>query len=211
MSAQPKATPVATSETLFVGSGGGMAMGGMGGFGGGGFGGPGRGRPGGGRPGRGPGGGFGGRGSKPLFAVRPGATGDITLKGGAKSSESIAWHLPQAGPTTASPLLYDGLLYILEERGGILACYDAKTGKQQYKERISGAGGFTASPWAYDGKVFCLDDSGTTHVIQAGSKFRVLGVNRLTGMAWSSPAVANGSVFLRTVDRLYCIRNSDKK
>ncbi len=201
MSAQPKATPVATDDLLYVGSGGGFAMGGMGGTGG--FGRPGTGRAGGGFR---PKGGFGAGGSKPLFAVKPGAKGDITLKPGEKSSESIAWHAPQAGPTTASPLLYDDLLYILDERGGVLVCLDAKSGKQIYKERINGARGFTSSPWAYDGKVFCLDDSGTTHVVQAGKEFKQLGTNTLSGMTWSSPAVANGSLFLRTVDHLYCIR-----
>jgi outer membrane protein assembly factor BamB len=197
-SAQPKATPVANDEILFVGAGGGFAMGGMGAFGG----------PGGGSKGGGPKGGFGGGGgSKPLFAVKAGAKGDISLKDGAKSSDAIAWHSTQAGPTTASPLLYDGLLYILEERGGILACYDSKNGKQQYKERISGARGFTSSPWAYDGKIFCLDDSGSTHVVQAGREFKLLGSNTLSGMTWSTPAVANGALYLRTVDHLYCIRS----
>jgi outer membrane protein assembly factor BamB len=128
---------------------------------GGGPGGFGRGGPG----GRGGAGGFGGSGGKPLFAVKAGASGDITLKDGAKSNDGVAWSLPNAGPATASPLLYDGHLYVLEDRG--LTCYDARTGKQVYKERLSGAGGFTSSPWAYDGKVFCLDDRGTTYVVKA--------------------------------------------
>src|SRR5205823_9088446 len=160
--------------------------------------------------GKGPPGGFGGPGgmgggARPLFAVKAGASGDVTPKGGS-ASESIAWHQTQAGPSTASPLLYDGRLYVLEERGGLIACLDAKTGKQLYKERIPGARGFTASPWAYEGKVFCLDDAGTTHVLKAGSEFEVVGANRLGEMAWASPAVAGGAVFLRTVDHLYCIR-----
>jgi outer membrane protein assembly factor BamB len=192
MSGQPKASPVATDELLFVGTGGGPGGFGMGG-------------------GFGPGGkgGFGGGGSRPLVAVKPGASGDITLKGGAKSSDAIAWSLPQAGPQTPSPLVYEGHLYILEERGGVLSCYDAKSGKQKYKERIPGARGFTSSPWAYDGKIFCLDDGGTTHVVQTGSEFKVLGKNTLGEMCWSSPAAAGGALFLRTVDHLYCIRTAD--
>src|SRR5205807_1489474 len=95
--------------------------------------------------------------NKPLFAVKTGASGDITLKDGAKSNDGVAWHLPQAGPSTASPLLYDGKLYIVEDRG-FLGCHDAATGKQVYRERLNGARGFTSSPWAYDGKVFLLDD-----------------------------------------------------
>jgi outer membrane protein assembly factor BamB len=190
MTGQSKATPVASAELLYVGTGGGP-----GGFGGG---------PGGGRFGGGGEGGMGG--VRPLFAVKAGASGDITLKGGAESNDGIAWHLPKAGPPTASPLLYNGHLYVVEDRGGLVSCHDAKTGKQLYRERVPGARGFTSSPWAYDGKVFCLDDSGTTHVLQAGPEFRVLGKNAVGEMCWSSPAVAGGALFLRTVDHLYCFK-----
>ena len=182
MTGQCKASPVASDELLYVGSGGGF-----GGFGG------------------GPGG-FGGSGAKPLFAVKAGASGDLTLKAGAKANAGIAWYLPQAGPSTASPLLYQGRLYILEERGGLLSCYDAKTGRRLYRERLTGARGFTSSPWAYDGKVFCLDEDGATFVVQAGPAFKLLGKNNLDQMSWSSTAIADGKLFLRTVDYLYCIK-----
>jgi hypothetical protein len=56
--------------------------------------------------------------------------------------------------------------------------------------------------------VFCLDDNATTHVVEAGPTFKVIGKNPLEGMCWSSPAVAGGAVFLRTVDHIYCIRNA---
>jgi outer membrane protein assembly factor BamB len=189
LNGQPKATPVASPDLLYVGAGGGP-----GGFG---FGG---GPPGGG------GGRFGGGGARSLFAVKAGASGDITLKSGERSNEGVAWRLPQAGPSTASPLLYEGHLYIVEDRGGLLSCYDARTGKQLYKERLQGARGMTSSPWACDGKVFCLDDSGTTHVVQAGPEFKLLSQNTIEEMFWSSPAVAGGALFLRGVDYLYCIR-----
>jgi outer membrane protein assembly factor BamB len=182
MSGQPKASPVADSEMLYVGTGGGP-----GGFGG-------RGEP------------EAETGKRPLVAVKAGASGDITPKEGEQSPSGIAWYLPQAGPATASPLLYEGLLYVLEERNGLLSCYDAHTGKQLYKERLPGARGFTSSPWACDGKVFCLDDSGTTHVIQAGPQFKLLGKNQLNEMCWASAAVAGGDVFLRTIDHLYCFK-----
>jgi outer membrane protein assembly factor BamB len=128
------------------------------------------------------------------------------LKGGATSRDGVAWQLPQAGPPTATPLLYGGHLYILEERGGLLSCYDAKTGKQVYKERLPGARGFTSSPWAADGKVYFLDDGGTTYVVQAGPEFKVLGKNALDEMCWASPAVAGGGLLVRTVDALYCVK-----
>ncbi len=146
-------------------------------------------------------------GSSPLFAVKAGAAGDISLKSGETSNASVAWHRTRSGPSIASPLLYDGYLYILEQRGGILACYDAKTGKPAYdKVRISGAKGFSSSPWAYDGKIFCLDEDGQTFVLAAGPKYKLLGKNALGEMFWSSPAIAGGSLLLRGVENLYCVR-----
>jgi outer membrane protein assembly factor BamB len=175
------ATPVGDDERLYVGC--------EAGFGGGGFGG-----------GRG---GFGGGGGA-LFAVRAGASGDLTLKEGETSNAGVAWSQPRGGPEKASPLVYQGHLYVLRQ-GGLVTCYDARTGQQVYRERLPGAAAFWASPWAGDGKVFCLDDRGTTHVIQAGPKFKVLGKNAIDEMFWSSPAVAGGALFLRGVDHLYCI------
>ena len=106
----------------------------------------------------------------------------------------------------ASPLLYDGQLYVLDQRGGKCTTYDAKTGKQIYQERVPGAKGFTSSPWAYDGKVFLLDDEGQTFVIEAGKEFKVLGKNPLNEMFWSSPAIAGGALYLRGIDHLFCVK-----
>jgi outer membrane protein assembly factor BamB len=186
MTGQPKASATAGPDLLYVGTGGGP-----GGFGGAG----GRG---------GPGGEF--SGARPLVAVKAGASGDITLKDGEESNDGIAWYLPNAGPATPTPLLYEGLLYVLDDRNGLVSCYDAKSGKQVYKKRLPGARGFTSSPWAYGGKVFCLDDAGTTHVLKAGREFKVLGKNTIPEMCWSTPAVAGDALVLRTVDHLYCIK-----
>jgi outer membrane protein assembly factor BamB len=187
LSSQPKASPVASPDLLYVGSGGGFEFGGFGGGGG-------------------QGGGFGMSRNKPLFAIKAGASGDITLKDGAKSSAGVAWSLSRGGPSTASPLLHDGYLYILEERGGLITCFDAKTGKQVYKERLQGAGGFTSSPWACKDKLFCLDDNGTTYVVQAGPNFKQLAQNNLGEQCWATPAAAGGAIFVRGVDYLYCIK-----
>ena len=118
----------------------------------------------------------------------------------------MAWKLTTGGAATPSPLLYSGNLYVLEDRGGIVTCYDAKTSDKLYKERIPGAKGFTSSPLGYAGKIFCLDEDGTTWVLKAGPKFEVVGENKLGEMVWSSPAAANGALFVRTVDHLFCIR-----
>jgi len=183
---QCAASPVGDSERLYVGVG----VGG-GGFGGGGFGGP---KGGNSRAGT-------------LFAVKAGAKGDITPKASESKSEGIAWSAARAWPGSASPLVYAGYVYVLDQRGGMISCYEAKTGKEAYtRERIPNAKGFWASPWAANGKIYCLDEEGQTHVLKAGGEFEVLNVNKLgRDMYWSTPAAANGSLFIRSVDSLYCI------
>ena len=89
---------------------------------------------------------------------------------------------------------------------GILLCYDARTGEEVYpRQRITAGTLFTASPWAYNGKLFALSEDGDTFVIKAGPEFEVLGRNSLDEMTLATPAVADGSLFLRTASRLYRI------
>jgi outer membrane protein assembly factor BamB len=197
---QCNASPVGDEERLYVGIGGGPGGpgGGFGGRPGGGFGG--RGGPGGDREGM-------GGGNASLYAVKAGATADITPADGASTSSGVVWSQPKAGPSAASPLVYEGYVYIIERNGGMISCYDAKTGKPAYRrERLPGATTFWASPWAYDGKVFCIDDGGTTHVLQAGPKFKVLGKNKLDDQFWATPAIAGGALILRGVESVYSVR-----
>jgi outer membrane protein assembly factor BamB len=146
-------------------------------------------------------------GNSPLFAVRAGAGGDITLQDDETSNAGVAWSRTRAGPSMASPLYYDGLLYILEQRGGMISCYDGQTGEPAYyRTRIPDATGFTASPWAAGSNIFCLDDSGQTIVLKAGRSFGVVGRNTVGEMCWSTPAFSDTEILLRSIDHLYCIR-----
>jgi outer membrane protein assembly factor BamB len=139
---------------------------------------------------------------RPVYAIKPGATGDITLKDGEKSNDHIAWYQPKAGPYNPSPLVYGGRYYTLLDRG-FLTCNDAKSGQEIYgRQRLGGS--YTASPWAYNGKVFCLDEGGNTRVVQAGSKFEVLRTNDLDELCLSTPAVSQGHLLVRTASKLYC-------
>jgi outer membrane protein assembly factor BamB len=143
--------------------------------------------------------------ARPVYAVRPGASGDITLKGDEKSNAYVAWHMKFGGPYNPSPIAYGDYLYVLYDRG-MLGCFDARTGKEIYKERLgAGANAFTASPWAYDGKIFCLSEDGDTFVVQAGPEFKVLSKNSLDEMCMATPAIAEGSLIIRTLSKLYRI------
>ena len=143
---------------------------------------------------------------RPIYAIRPGASGDITLAEGQTSSDFIAWSVPQGGPYHPSGLVYKGLYYTLFDRG-FLTCHDARTGAEVYgKQRISrDTVNFTASPWAYNGKIFCLDESGTTFVVEAGPEYRLVGANRLGEMCMATPAIVDRSLLIRTHANLYKI------
>ena len=143
---------------------------------------------------------------RPAYAIRPGASGDITLKTGETAGEFIAWSLPTGAPYNPSPIVYGDSYYTLFDRG-FFTSHDARTGRAIYgRQRITGeASGFTASPWAYNGKIFALSEEGDTYVIEAGPEFRVVGKNSLNEMTLATPAVANGSLFVRTASKLYRI------
>jgi hypothetical protein len=140
-----------------------------------------------------------------LAAIRPGASGDISLKPRETSSEFIAWSQAVNGYRVGSPLLYQSCLYQLDQQSGIIRCYDSATGKLHYRQRLPGATGFTASPWAAAGRVYCLDQHGQTTVIKAGPAFKVLAANQLDDLFWASPAIDGNRLLLRGVERLYCI------
>jgi outer membrane protein assembly factor BamB len=147
---------------------------------------------------------------RPVFAVRPGASGDISLKKDESkkvvetSNEFIAWYKEPAGAYHPTPLVLGDHLYVLYSTGTI-SCFEAQTGKPVYeKERLGGS--FTASPWSYDGKVFCLGEDGTTYVVKAGPEFELLGKNVLGEVALATPAIADGRLFLRTAAALYCVK-----
>jgi outer membrane protein assembly factor BamB len=142
-----------------------------------------------------------------LAAIKPGASGDISLTGSSASSEFVAWSAILPGHRVASPLVANDCLYLIEQQAGIIRCLDANTGKQHYRQRLPGAAGLTASPWASGGKVFFLDQSGQTFVLDPGPQFNLLATNKLADeMFWASPAIASDSLLLRGIDHLYCIR-----
>ena len=142
-----------------------------------------------------------------LFSVKAGATGDITPQEGAASSDWVAWSLPKAGLSIASPVLYNDFIYLVDRRGSFINCIDAVSGQPYYqRKRVPQAKAFFATPWVYDDKLFCVDDAGTTHVIPVGPELKVLYRNSISEKIWSSAAFAEGTIVLRGVNNVYCIR-----
>lgn len=145
--------------------------------------------------------------NRPVYAIKPGAKGDITLPKGETKSEAVEWYLPQAGPYNPSPIIYGDVYYTLLDFG-FLTAHDARTGKQLYgKQRIDpNPTAFTASPWAANGKLFALSEDGDTYVLQTGPEFKVLAKNPVDEMCMSTPAIADGNLVIRTASKLLCIR-----
>lgn len=144
-----------------------------------------------------------GESNRPMFVVRPGGSGDISLAAGETSNAWVAWTHPRASAYTSSPLVYRGRAYVVNDNG-ILAVFDAATGKEIYKARVGGIGNtFSASPWAADGKVYFLSEDGNTFVVQAGDAYVELAKNSLDEMSFATPALAPDALFMRTQTRLY--------
>lgn len=145
---------------------------------------------------------------RPVYAIKAGASGDISLDLDAEetSNDSVQWYQRKAGPYNTSPIVYQGRYYTLLDRG-MMTCHDAKTGEEIYgRVRFPRGATFTSSPWAYNDKVFCLDEQGLTHVLDATKKsFSILHSNDLDEFCMASPSVAQGKLFIRTESQLYCI------
>ena len=145
---------------------------------------------------------------RPVYAIRPGASGDLSFGEDEAKSEYIEWYQPRAGNYNTSPLVYRDIYYSLLDRG-FFESYDARTGDPIYgRQRITVGVSFTASPWAYNGKIFALSEQGDTYVIKAGPEFEVLAINSLDEMAMASPAIVGDRLLIRTRSKLYSVRNT---
>jgi len=147
-----------------------------------------------------------GRGPEaPIFAIKAGATGDITLNDGEKSSAHIAWHKQKLGPYMPTPLIYRGAVYALQNQG-ILTSYDLPTGDRLFRKRIPHAGaGFSASPIAADGMVFLPSEDGDVFVVRAASEFEIVATNPMGEVLMATPALSDGTMYIRGEKHLFAV------
>jgi len=144
---------------------------------------------------------------RPFFAIKPGASGDITLAGDATSNAFVAWMHPRASGYTPSPLIHDGRIYLVHDTG-ILTVLRAESGEEIYKARLGGIGHtFSASPIAAGNRIYFVDEEGVTIVLEAGDEYKEVAKNDLGELMLASPAVQGHAMFLRTETKLYRIEN----
>jgi outer membrane protein assembly factor BamB len=145
-------------------------------------------------------------GENRIYAVRPGAAGDISPVEGKPLNNYLAWY-KKIGPYHPTPLILGDKMYVLFDRG-FMVCLNAKTGDLIYdKKRVPNGRAFTSSPWSYGGKLFCLNEDGVTFAVEDRSEFKLLYTNALADddMSMATPVIVGDKLLIRTAKRLYCI------
>jgi outer membrane protein assembly factor BamB len=144
-------------------------------------------------------------GQRPIYAIRPGGRGDITLDNGATTNDQVRWKQRRGSPYTPTPLAYRGLLYVLIDNG-ILSTYNLETGERVYRERLArDSSGFSASPVASDGKIYFTSEDGDVFIVEAGEEFELLGRNSMEEVIMATPAISDRLLFLRGRGHLFAI------
>jgi outer membrane protein assembly factor BamB len=142
---------------------------------------------------------------RPVFAVRPGARGDLTLAKDATSNAHVAWSKTGRGSYMPTPLAYRGILYVLANNG-VFDAYDPATGREIYRQRLPLVGsGFSASPIAADGKIYLSNEDGEMLVVSAGETFEHLATNSMGETVMATPALSDGVMYVRGAATLFAI------
>ena len=145
------------------------------------------------------------RPERPLFVLRAGSRGDLTLPKEQTSSDAVAWTKTGRGSYMPTPIAYQGILYVLNN-DGIFDAYDLKTGAEVYRQRIEPAGsGFSASPVAADGRLYLPSEDGDIVVVAAGREFKKLGAHSIGELLMATPAISDGVMYVRGMSTLFAI------
>ena len=140
----------------------------------------------------------------PLFAVKAGASGDVTPEKANQKFAQCDWLSERQGPGMASPV--SSGKYVYTNDNNILKCFDAATGERLYQTRIPGLDMLAASPLLIGDRLLLLDENGKGCLVNAGPEFQVVGRGSLPDTFWATPAVKGGAMYFRGVDWIYCVR-----
>ena len=137
-----------------------------------------------------------------MYAFRPGAVGDISLKAGETKNDFLAWNTTSGSPYTPTPIVYGDLFYVLADNG-VLSAYDAKTGERIYQQRLPSS--FSASPVAADGRLYLASEDGDVFVVKAGRQYELLSRNVMGQPLMATPALSQGMLLLRGENAIFAI------
>ena len=142
---------------------------------------------------------------RPIFAIKPGGTGDITPAADASSSSHVVWRKTGRGSYMPTPLIYGDIVYVLSN-AGLFDAYDLTTGAEIYRQRLEhGGSGFSASPVAADGRIYVSSEDGDIFVVRSGRTFELLSKNAMGEPLMSTPALSAGTMFVRGEKHLFAI------
>ena len=142
---------------------------------------------------------------RPIFAIRPGAVGDITLANGATSNQSVAWSKTKRGPYMPTPIIVGNVVHTLGNNG-IVGAYDLSTGAEHYYRRMPDVtDGFSASAVSADDRLYLGSEDGAVFVMAAGPQFKLLATNPIGEPIMATPAIGGRTLFVRGSRHLFAI------
>ena len=137
--------------------------------------------------------------AKKTIAIRPGGSGDIT------GTAHVLWTYAKGTAYVVSPILYEGLLYLTNDRG-VITALDAKDGEVLYEGgRVPVPASFMGSPVAAGGRILMTSEDGDTFVIRAGPEHEVIATNSVGEPVYTTLAISNGRIYIRGEKHLFAI------
>jgi outer membrane protein assembly factor BamB len=137
--------------------------------------------------------------AKKVIAIQPGGAGDLT------GTPQILWTYAKGTAYVVTPILYQGVVYLVNDRG-VMTALDARTGSVKYEGgRVPVPASFMGSPIAADGKILMTSEDGDTFVVRAGPKHEVIATNSVGEPVYTTPAISNGRIYIRGERHLFAI------
>lgn len=142
---------------------------------------------------------------RPIFVVRSGARGDLTLPDGRSTGGDVVWSRMGRGSYMPTPLIYKGILYVLANNG-VFDAYNLRTGEELYRQRLPLVGsGFSASPIAADDKIYLSNEDGEMLVLAAGPKYAHISTNSMGELLMATPALSEGIMYVRSSASVFAV------
>jgi outer membrane protein assembly factor BamB len=148
--------------------------------------------------------------ASPIYALKPGGSGDISVEEGKPHSPFVAWYQARGGAHTVSPLVYQGKMYVTQDNG-VVAVYDATSGERLYRTRLGKGGTYFASPIGAGGRVIFFNQDGEAFTLKNSAHYELVSENAMGEMVMSTPAISGSTLFVRGYKHLFAIKEAAAK